>query len=209
MATGRRRAPPMSLEERRASIVAGALPLLRTHGDKVTTAQIAKAAGLAEGTLFRAFRDKPALLKATLCAAFDPAPAAAKLQAIDPALGLRDTLIAAVEILARRIEQVWHLMTMLGRTVPRDQALPRAHGGRHRPTDDLGAPVRACLTKLLEAHAGELRGSPEKAARLVYAMAFAGTHPRLAGPRPLPPAEVVDVLLEGIRARGRQHEDKP
>ncbi len=206
MGTGRRRAPPMPLDERRASIVEAALPLLRKHGDKVTTAQIAKAASLAEGTLFRAFRDKPELIEATLCAAFDPAPAEAKLRAIDSALGLRDTLIAAVEILAQRIEQVWHLMTMLGRTMPADRARSRARGCR-RPTEDPGAPVRGCLTELLEAHAGELRCPPEKAARLVHAMAFAGTHPRLAGPRPLSPAEVVDVVLEGIRARTREDEE--
>ena len=108
-------------------IVEAALPLLRKHGDKVTTAQIAKAAGLAEGTLFRAFRDKPELLKATLCAALDSAPAEAKLRAIDPALGLRDTLIAAVEILSHRIEQVWHLMTVLGRTTLPEQEIGRAH----------------------------------------------------------------------------------
>jgi len=190
----------MSPDERRASIVEAALPLIRKHGEKVTTAQIAKAAGLAEGTLFRAFRDKPELVKATLCAAFDPEPACAKLRAIDPDLALRAKLIAAVGILAQRIEQVWHLMAMLGRTMPPDQAKAKARAGR-RPTDDPAAPVRACLAELLAPHADELRCPPGEAARLVHAMAFAGTHPRLAGPKPLSPAQVVDLLLDGVRAR--------
>ena len=200
MPSGRRRASPMSPDERRASIVEAALPLIRKHGDKVTTAQIAKAAGLAEGTLFRVFRDKPELVKATLCAAFDTAPAEAKLRAIPPELSLRDKLVAATEILNQRIEQVWQLMSMLGRTMPPEQARS-ARGRRGQPTDDPGAAIRVCLTEMLEAHRSELRCPPEKAARLAHAMAFAGCHPRLAGPHPLSASEVVDVLLDGIRAR--------
>ncbi len=197
MAGRRRRAPPMSPEERRASIVEAAMPLLRKHGEKVTTAQIAKAAGVAEGTLFRAFRDKPELVAATIRAALDPAPAEAQLRAIDPDLALREQLIAAIEILAQRIEQVGHLMSMLGRSV--DSA--RAELMRGRRGADPTTPVRTCLTALLSRHAGELRYTPRRAAQLLYAMAFAGTHPRLAGPKPLPPPVIVDMLLDGIRAR--------
>ncbi|MCU1430433.1 MAG: DNA-binding transcriptional regulator, AcrR family, partial [Actinomycetia bacterium] len=36
-------------------IVAATLPLLLEHGDRVTSRQIAEAAGIAEGTIFRAF----------------------------------------------------------------------------------------------------------------------------------------------------------
>src|SRR5450432_1365816 len=107
----RRRASPMPSALRRASIVAAALPLLRRHGVGVTTAQIATAAGVAEGTLFRAFSDKDALISAAMQAAFDPKPAEAQLRAIDRTGSLRDQMIAAVEILQRRVEQVWHLMS--------------------------------------------------------------------------------------------------
>jgi AcrR family transcriptional regulator len=194
----------MSPEKRRASIVEAALPLIRRHGDKVTTGQIAKAAGLAEGTLFRAFRDKPELVNAALCAALDPAPAEAKLRAIDPDLALRDKLVAAIAILAQRIEQVWQVMSMLGRTMPPPERARSARGRRGQPTDDPGAPVRVCLTEMLETHRDELRYPPEKAARLVHAMAFAGTHPRLAGPRPLSAPDVASVLLDGIRVRSKE-----
>ena len=50
----------MSVEDRRAAIVEAALPLLIEHGANVTTSQIAAAAGIAEGTVFRAFGDKNA-----------------------------------------------------------------------------------------------------------------------------------------------------
>ena len=42
-------------------IVAATLPLLLEHGELVTTRQIAEAAGIAEGTIFRVFADKDEL----------------------------------------------------------------------------------------------------------------------------------------------------
>ena len=62
----RRRAPAMSQEERRAAIVRSTLPLLIEHGGTVSTSQIAAAAGIAEGTVFRAFKDKQDLLIACM-----------------------------------------------------------------------------------------------------------------------------------------------
>ena len=45
-----------------APIVDAVVPLLLEHGGDVTTRQIAEAAGIAEGTIFRVFPDKAALL---------------------------------------------------------------------------------------------------------------------------------------------------
>jgi AcrR family transcriptional regulator len=54
----RRRASMLPPEERRSMIVAATLPLLVEHGEMVTTRQIADAAGIAEGTIFRVFADR-------------------------------------------------------------------------------------------------------------------------------------------------------
>src|SRR5437879_3735908 len=62
----RRRAPAMSVEQRREAIIAATIPLLLERGDALTTSQIARAAGIAEGTVFRAFRDKQDLLVSCL-----------------------------------------------------------------------------------------------------------------------------------------------
>src|SRR3954454_10741580 len=83
-----RRAAALPPEERRAAIVAAALPLLAAHGTAVTTREIAEAAGIAEGTIFRVFADKEALIRAAIEKAFDPAPLVAALEAIDRALPL-------------------------------------------------------------------------------------------------------------------------
>ena len=46
--TGALRAPAMPSEERRASIIEAIRPLLAEHGDRLTSRQIAEAAGIAE-----------------------------------------------------------------------------------------------------------------------------------------------------------------
>jgi len=204
-----RRASPLSSEARRASIVAATLPLLRRYGNSVTTAQIATAAGVAEGTLFRAFPDKPALIAAAVQAAFDPAATEAALRAIDRTRSLRDQLVAAVEILQRRVEQVWQLMSILGMTTPPEPAprsgrkprVPRATARRHGAPPEHDAAIRAQLTSIFSAHRDQLRCTPAHATRLLRAMTFAGTHPRITDNQPLAAAEIVATLLDGIRAR--------
>src|ERR1700712_1938079 len=88
-----RRAPALPAEERKAAIIAATLPLLRTHGAAVTTRQIAEAAGIAEGTIFRVFPDKDALIQAAVETVFDPGRIEAALASIDPTLSLEPRLV--------------------------------------------------------------------------------------------------------------------
>lgn len=194
MATNRR-AGALPPEARRASIIDATLPLLRTYGAAVTTAQIAMAAGVAEGTLFRVFPDKEALIAAAIQTAFDPAPTEALLAQIDRERPLRDQLIAAVEILRSRVEQIWQMLAILGMSSPLQR--PKLAG----PPSEHDAGIRAQLVAIFEPHRDELRCDPAYAARVLRMVAFAGSHPRITDNLPLTAAEIVAVVLDGIRTR--------
>src|SRR3954471_7934827 len=106
-ATKTTRATALPPDERRTMIVAATLPLLLEHGDRVTSKQIAEAAGIAEGTIFRAFVDKDEVIAAVIESALDPEPLEAALAGISPALAFEDGLAAAVVIIQQRVIDIW------------------------------------------------------------------------------------------------------
>src|SRR3954453_5603890 len=94
-----RRAAALPPDERRSMIVQATLPLLLEHGEMVTTRQIADAAGIAEGTIFRVFPDKDTLIRAVVDAALDTETLDRALSAIADGLPFEKSILAAVEIL--------------------------------------------------------------------------------------------------------------
>src|ERR1700752_3778565 len=128
-----RRATALPPDERRSMIVAATLPLLLEHGDRVTSKQIAEAAGIAEGTVFRAFADKDELIVAVIESAIDPQPLERALAAIPPGLGFERTLEAAVVVIQQRVIDIWRLMSSVG---------TRYHEMTRRPVSDSDALVR-------------------------------------------------------------------
>lgn len=88
----------MSPEQRREAIVEAVLPLVREHGAHITTKQIAQAAGIAEGTVFRAFSDKTELLQACVTAALRPDELCTHVRAVPRDSGVADRLTDAAQL---------------------------------------------------------------------------------------------------------------
>ena len=185
----------MAPDERRAAIVAAVTPVFREHGANATTRQLAAAAGVAEGTLFRVFRDKDAIIDAVVESVTEVGPWAAAVQGIDPTLPLRSRLVQATTILQQRIGEVVGIMMAIGRTRPQ-----RLQGMR-RPDPQAPDPLLDAVTAMVEPDASELRLPVADSCRLLRAMIFAGSHPFITDNHPLTPDEIVDVLLDGIRVR--------
>jgi AcrR family transcriptional regulator len=191
--TTRRRAAALPPDERRSMIIATTIPLLIEHGEMVTTRQIADAAGIAEGTIFRAFADKDELLAAVIDAALDPAPLELALATIDPALPLEDIVGRAAGIAQRRVVEIWRLVSSLG---------TRFHDRRKGPVADSPA-----LTRLLEPHRAELAFPPRTAARMLRALVFAMSHPMMVE-KASSPREIAEVFLHGVSKQEPEDRDR-
>lgn len=180
----------MSPEQRREMIIQTAIPLIAEYGATVTTAKIARAAGIGEGTIFRVFADKDELLQACVAKALSPEHAVRELDAIDVSQPLPDRLAEAAEALQAHLARMGAILGSLG------------HGGGRHPGTVRGAGraesttrIRAALVELLEPDRAALRRPPEQIAALFFGLLF--TQPRTEDEPDLTPRELVELFLHG------------
>lgn len=184
----------MAPADRRAALIAATVPLLHEHGPDVSTRQIARAAGVAEGTIFGVFPDKSSLLVEALLAALDPQPTLDALAAIDPAGGLRRRLSAAATLVNERFAVTAPLMAaarglVLG-TDPHSEAAQCLARSRSRLLD--------ALTEVIEPDAAQLRRSPGAVARILLLFCGANTFGPFGDPKDFDGDEMVSLLLDGL-----------
>lgn len=89
----------MPPEQRRASIVEATLPLLQLQGVSISTRQIAEAAGVAEGTLFRVFDSLSDILEATITEYLSVERLRAYLADIDAGDSLESVTRATIQLM--------------------------------------------------------------------------------------------------------------
>lgn len=183
----------MSPEERRAAIIAATRPLLYEHGPATTTRQIAEAAGIAEGTVFRAFLSKEELFEAVLEAEFDPTAFLDDVAQIETGLPLRERLVAYVTLLQARFVGLMSLMAAMGARKPPDAL---ANTEIRQRLQSRG------LATLLADDADRFRISVERVTHMVRLLTFAGSHPHISDDQPLTPEEIADVILYGALRPG-------
>ncbi|MGP4016613.1 TetR/AcrR family transcriptional regulator [Saccharopolyspora sp. 5N708] len=170
-APSRRRAPAMSPDQRRSAIVRAVLPLLAEHGANITTRQIAQAAGIAEGTVFRAFKDKDELLRACVAEAFRTDQVCAAIRQVPRDGDLTDRLGEIGALFLDHFTQLGNLMQTLV-TSGYDLQRHRAHHGRN-PSDVRAEFMRnlsGAITDALAPDEPRLRIPVEDFAQLLLAL---------------------------------------
>ncbi len=178
--------------DRRASLIAATLPLLLEHGRALTTKQIAEAAGVAEGTIFRVFATKEELVGETIDCAVDPGSYIASLEALEPTGDLRTKLVRLATAMQTRFVGVFALMAALGMMGP-PESLKGDRQWRAR--------VAAIQDTYLAEHAEEVRVPITELVRYLRLLAFVGSNTHITQGRLLTPDEMVDLVLDGTRKR--------
>jgi AcrR family transcriptional regulator len=181
----RTRAKPMSIDERRAMIVDAVIPLLIEHGREVSTRQIADAAGIAEGTIFRVFADKEEIFSAAVEKFLDPGALHERLRAIDPELPLEGKINDILFQTRSRMTGIFGIMNAVGMQGPP----PRRRGPEN---------FIEIIEQVLRPDLEELNVEASRIASLIRLIAFASAIPQFNQGNEISTTELAYYITYGI-----------
>jgi len=202
------RASALKPEDRRRAILEAAGPVFLEKGPAVTTRQIADAAGVAEGTVFRYFPTKEDLLGEVIGHLLHPGALIDQLQAIDPAQPVGDRIAQAVDAMLDSGQRMRSVMVAF-----------HARGLKPGPEGDFGqrpspdghdrrhAEQEAILDALADVLRPDLGLHAEAAAAFIRAVTFAAVMPPLTHPALRDRATLL-TLISGALRLGQLETDK-
>jgi AcrR family transcriptional regulator len=184
-AFSRERARPLTPDDRREAILDAVVPLLREQGREVSSRQLAEAAGVAEGTLFRAFGDKESIIAAAIDRIRDPQPLLNALRAIDPDEPTEQKVRQVLALLSARFAEVVQFMTAL-----------RMQGPPPRGPNPDDAAWLGILDQLFRP--GELAIPAAELGHYLRLLAFGTAIPLFNATNPLDAGHLADIVLHGV-----------
>ncbi len=188
----RQRAQPMAPDDRRAMIAEQAIPLFIEQGSSLSTRQLAEHLGIAEGTIFRAFGDKDALIRASVRAFFDRAEAHLSTGIVDASLPLEEKVARLVKGAREHARGVFAMLSLLD-PAEAGEYIARARSGA----------FEAAIAEAFAPDAASLGVAPDRVAALLRIAVIAASAPPHHQHSPLDDDELVQFILYGIAGRPR------
>ena len=186
----RSRAARMPADERREMIANAAIPLFIEHGASITTRELADALDIAEGTIFRAFGDKEALIHAVVDAFFAQAQRTLTNGLGDPSLELAEKLRLTIHNARIHAKGVFAMIALLDPSEARQYMIPRREGH-----------FEEAAAAAFAADADAINIPPARMDALVRLLVIAASSPHMGAGEPLTDDELVDFALYGLTGR--------
>ncbi len=192
------RAKALPPDERRLAIIAATRPLLAEHGTQITTKQIAEAAGIAEGTIFRAFADKRALVAAVLEHTLDPTDTIAKLDTLQEP-NLERQVTAVVRVLTVAFREIGMMFMTLSAMRPNEaHPFPGKNGPNHDLHRERHRRLNEAIQRSIAPFEHDLRLPLASACDILAGLARTTVHDR---------TEIDDALLADLFLNGASRKE--